>query len=113
MIGGMVQTDNYNPHVERIETEHSYAVSEVITGHAPLQKRCRVLSQWLQTSTDECAAAQSIRMKTPDGTVLNDGLLFLEVQDAIHEGDGPRLLHCWKLMMLYWRHGGHTKYALA
>ena len=51
MIGGMaeaspaVQTDNYNPHDERIETEHSYAASEVSTGHAPPQKRRRVLPQ--------------------------------------------------------------------
>lgn len=34
------------------------------------------------------------------------------MRDAIHEGDGPRLLRSWKLMMLYWQHGGHTKYAL-
>ena len=45
-------------------------------------------------------------------TVWNDGLLLFKLWDAVHEGDGPRLLCCWKLMMLYWRHAGHTKYAL-
>lgn len=82
------------------------------------QEHYRLLPQWLQASRDEPTATQSIHKKAPDGVynyasaILNDGLLLLEVRDAIHEGDGPRLLRCWKLMMLYWRHGGHTKYAL-
>ena len=28
-------------------------------------------------------------------TILNDGLLLLELWDAMHEGDGPQVLHCW------------------
>ena len=54
----------------------------------------------------------------PDGifgyacAVLNDGLLLLEFRDAIHEGDGERIVRCWKLLMLYFRVAGHTKYAL-
>ena len=44
--------------------------------------------------------------------VLNDGLLLFELRDGIHEGNGERVIRCWKLMLLYWRYGGHTKYAL-
>lgn len=43
--------------------------------------------------------------------VLNEGLLLLELRDAIHEGDGPRIIPCWKFMLLHWRHAGHSKYA--
>ena len=35
----------------------------------------------------------------------------MELRDAIHEGDRLRILRCWKFMLLYWRHTGHTKYA--
>jgi L1 cell adhesion molecule like protein len=36
--------------------------------------------------------------------------MFLEFRDAIHEGDGPRIIRCWKFMLLYWHLKGHTKY---
>ena len=45
-------------------------------------------------------------------TVLCDGLLLLELRDAIHEGDGPRILRCWKFMLLYYKAYQHHKYAL-
>ena len=34
------------------------------------------------------------------------------MRDAIHEGDGPRLLRCWKFLLLHWRYSGHTMYAI-
>ena len=55
---------------------------------------------------------------TPDGVfnyasaVLNDGLLLMELRDAIHEGDGERILRCWKFMLPYFFATGHKKYAL-
>ena len=36
----------------------------------------------------------------------------MEFRDAIHEGDGERLMRCWKLMMIYFFSSGHKKYAL-
>ena len=45
-------------------------------------------------------------------SVLSDGLLLMEFRDAIHEGDGERLMRCWKLMMTYFFSSGHRKYAL-
>ena len=63
---------------------------------------------------DEEATPYQIQKFSPDGVfnyVLNDGLLLMELRDTIHKGDGPRILRCWKFMLLYWRHTGHTKYA--
>lgn len=101
-----------NPHVTRVTAEHSYCRNSV--SQTPT-KRKRRLPQWLrsheQTSTAPVEGA-------PDGVfnyssaVLNDGLLLLELRDAIREGDGIRVLRCWKFMLLYWRYGNHTKYCL-
>lgn len=41
-----------------------------------------------------------------------DDLLLLELRDEIHEGDGQRVVGCWKFMLLHWRHAKHTKYSL-
>ncbi len=39
-------------------------------------------------------------------------LLFIEeFKDAVHEGDGDRMLRIWKFLLLYFRSTGHTKYA--
>jgi len=43
--------------------------------------------------------------------VLNDGLLLLEFKDAIREGDGPRILCCWKAFLLYFKFASHHNYA--
>ena len=62
---------------------------------------------------DEEMPSIQIRESTPDGVfnyasaVLNDGLKLLELRDAIHEGDGPRIIRSWKFMLLYW---WYTKY---
>ena len=36
----------------------------------------------------------------------------MEFLDAFHEGDGERILQCWKYMFLHFFTTGHTKYAL-
>ena len=28
------------------------------------------------------------------------------------KGDGPRVVRCWKFMLLHWRHAKHAKYSL-
>ena len=38
--------------------------------------------------------------------VLTLGLLYMEFQDAIREGDGERLLRCWRYLLLILK--GHT-----
>jgi L1 cell adhesion molecule like protein len=44
--------------------------------------------------------------------VLSLGLLLLEFDDSVHEGDGERLIRVWKYLMLIFRAKRKTKYAL-
>ena len=105
-----------NPHAARVISEHAYART-VSAAPINVQKR-RDLPQWLKSQGDWPHASQVVHDTVSDGifdyacAVLNDGLLLLEFRDAIHEGDGERVLRCWKFLMLYFRAAGHTKYAL-
>lgn len=116
-----------NPHACRIQSEHSYSIqhsTRVTNEHCyvqaatPLPTKKRKLPPWIQSTADHPHAAESIHSGAPDGVfnyacaVLNDGLLLLEFRDAIHEGDGPGVMRCWKFLMLYFRHFHHYKYAL-
>lgn len=44
--------------------------------------------------------------------VLTYGLLHAEFNDAIREGDGPRVITCWKFFLLIFKASNRTKYAL-
>ena len=62
-------------------------------------------------------ASRSVRCAAEDGVyiyasaVLNDGLLLLELKDAIREGDGLRILCCWKVLLLHFHSANHYNYA--
>ena len=45
-------------------------------------------------------------------SIVGFGLLARNFSDATHEGDGERLICCWKLFMLHFKADGRTKYAL-
>ena len=88
-----------NPHAVRIASEHNYAQchqNRIATEHCyykQQQKRC--LPQWMWCSADKVVISHEVQKASPDGVfnyasaVLNDGLLLLELRDAIHEGDSP------------------------
>ena len=40
------------------------------------------------------------------------GLIFLQFKDTVRNGDGDRMLLCWKFLFLFFRTSGHTNYAL-
>lgn len=46
--------------------------------------------------------------------LLDYGMLILNFWDAISEGDGDCVVHCWKFFLLYLKHqgGAANKYAL-
>lgn len=44
---------------------------------------------------------------------LSLGMLILNFNDAVKEGDGARIVRCWKYMLLLFKGHGHNKYALA
>ena len=104
-----------NPHAERIAIEHNYCSSGRSINSSTAAQKKRKLPLWL---ADAPTASLPVKKKVPDGVfnyssaVLNDGLLLLELRDAIREGDGPRVIRCWKFMLLHWRHAKHTKYSL-
>jgi hypothetical protein len=110
------ETLKNNSHAFRISMEHTYAHGS-FERCVPLPRK-RKLPAWLQSLSDRSQTSQAVRQATPDGVfnytsaVLSDGLLLLEFRDAIHEGDGQRILRCWKFMLLYFFSSGHKKYAL-
>ena len=40
------------------------------------------------------------------------GLLYTEFVDATREGDGSRIIRCWKYLFIIFRENGRTNYAL-
>ena len=44
--------------------------------------------------------------------LLDYGLLILNFFDAISEGDGERVIRCWKFFLMYLKHQGANKYSL-
>lgn len=46
-------------------------------------------------------------------TRLSFGLFIRNFDDAVKEGDGLRVVRCWKFLMLIFKAHGHSKYALA
>lgn len=44
--------------------------------------------------------------------VLTYGLLYTEFEDAIKEGDGPRVIRCWKFFLPIFKASNRSKYAL-
>lgn len=120
----VAQEVHNNPHAVRIRWEHSYCVqisTQVASEHCYAKvadKPHRKLPQHLCTSMDVPHAVKSVCENVPDGVfdyaccVLNDGLLLLELRPAIHWGDGPGILRCWKSMLIYYRYAKHYKYAL-
>ena len=103
-----------NPHVQRIAAEHSYSAG---MDQAAVPRK-RVLPSWLNTTSDEVYPTPEIVKVSCDGVlnyscaVLNDGLLIMELRDAIREGDGERIARCWKLMLLYFKSARRYKYSL-
>lgn len=97
-----------NPHLVRIQAEHSYVLAPTRTHRSLPPSITNVIPQ-------EQAAA-SVKRFAADGVfdyasaVLNDGLLLLEFKDAIKEGDGPRILRCWKAFLVYFHYSRHINY---
>lgn len=111
IASSLINVFSNNPHAFRISTEHTYT-----TFVPPTRKR--LLPAWLQTSSTAAFPSQQVMQTSPDGVfnyaraVLNDGLFLMAFRDAIHEGDGVRILNCWKFMLTYFFSSGHRKYAL-
>lgn len=104
-------TGGFNPHTNRINTEHSYHQSQL----EALPSCSRELPSSLAVQ-QPLVPSVSIRRVARDGVfdygsaVLNDGMLLFEFEDAIREGDGERILRCWKALLIYFHAAGHSNY---
>lgn len=101
-----------NPHLQRIAADHCYIGQQL---EPPVKQRC--VPNFIAKHADVPHASVDQQRLTPDGvlnyssSVLNGGLLMLEFKDAVREGDGMRIIRCWKIMMIYFKHANHANYA--
>ena len=76
----------------------------------------RVVERFAVYSVDACHLEDGAT--APDGvlnyacSLMNMGLLARNLQDASHEGDGNRIIRCWRFQFLHYKAEGHTNYAL-
>ena len=90
-----------NQHCKRIQIEHSYSLKNGQT---------RVLPS--TPTSNEVAHQVTDGVFSYACTVMTDGLLMLQLRDAVRQGNGPQILLCWKFMLLYFKHYNRHKYAL-
>ena len=64
-----------------------------------------------QKTTTQDSDASSHGIHNYACSYMADLLLVEEFNDAVHEGDGERMLTIWKLLLVYFRTTGHTNYA--
>ena len=70
------------------------------------------------TRAEPSSSPSGSSAESPDGiwtyasVVLELGLLFLELEDIGHDGNGDRNNTLWKVLMFFFRATGHHKYAL-
>ena len=61
---------------------------------------------------------KTVNAKTHDGVhayaceVLTLGLILMEFNDAIREGDGERIIRCWRYFLLLYKANGRTNYSV-
>lgn len=102
----------HNPHVSSIQHDHSYCVQE-----QALPSQHRRLPAFITGLTTAPRSTIEVRRQVKDSVfdyasaILNDGLLLLEFKDSIREGDGNRILHCWKVLLLYFKTYNRTNYS--
>ena len=68
-------------------------------------------STQLQTATTQ-ERTEEDSVNNYASLVIGYGLMAGNFHDAWREGDGGRLLRCWKFLLLHFRVGGRTKYTL-
>ena len=82
------------------------------------ERKC-ILTQNVKAVIDKHFNFSNLYKPTSDDTVMNYadevfslGLFLLEFIDAIHEGDGGRILRCWKFMLLLFKGSDKSKYSI-
>lgn len=109
-----------------IENTHSIPTKNTYQKSAPMQDKEAYLAdttfvlQHVQPFAEhrEVTSIQLSGNGEDDGVfnyasnIIELGLMACNFDDASHEGDGERLLCCWKFFLLHFRQDGRHKYAL-
>lgn len=74
----------------------------------------QVLDKFVNLSygNESAQPVESDRVQAYACDVLTLGLLYMEFTDAIKEGDGSRILCCWKFFMLIFKASNRTNYSI-
>ena len=96
-------TQSTAPHRQYLSTMIGKFVDEYVMPSVPFD-----LSS-TKTTQDSDASRHGIHNYAC--SFMADLLLVEEFNDAVHEGDGERMLTIWKLLLLHFRTTGHTNYA--
>lgn len=111
----------YEMHTDTAQEKPSYACSAC--GKLYQYKKAKINHEKKVHSIDQIDEQPAIS-KGPENkgvdarfnyacTRLSLGMLLFNFEDAVKEGDGKRVMRCWKFMMLIFKAYNHTKYAFA
>ena len=93
-------------HDGKLRRDHEARHNPPVVIHGPSSNFLTIDSETSEDKRDDMFAYQK--------ALLDYGMLILNFWDAISEGDGGRILRCWKLFLMYLKHqgGSATKYSL-
>ena len=74
-------------------------------------ERCTIVDEAFSSTTSDIAG-NSDGVYNYARVFCHFGSLLMEFRDGWCEGDGERVIRCWKLLMPHFKVAGHTKYAL-
>ncbi len=70
------------------------------------------ISRHQQRSSDAVLETTNDDVYNYQCNLLDQGLLYMNFVDAIAEGDGDRIIRCWKYLLLHFYAENKTKYAI-
>ena len=93
-------------HDGKLRRDHEARHNPPVVIHGPSSNFLTIDSETSEDKRDDMFAYQK--------ALLDYGMLILNFWDAISEGDGGRILRCWKFFLMYLKHQGAsaTKYSL-
>ncbi len=72
-----------------------------------------IVMEYVDLSTEPVKNTESIdKVQTYACELLSYGLFYLEFSDSIREGDGTRILRCWRYLMLIFKLGKRRNYSI-
>ena len=91
--------------MERSESEEDYGNFETSKREGAQMNKCEDITETVKRKSED----DGIKMYAED--VLTLGLIYSEYSDAIKEGDGERVMRCWKFLMLLFKAAQRKNYA--